>query len=284
MDIGRVLIPLYDSPFDNRLFDMAQQIVKGGHACLQVVYFRPAASALPIIGLEDATADGASERDEEAAAETTEANIRESLAFWARQHGYSITDEHVVGIPFQLSFKELVDDPTEALTLLGRLSDLIICVKPRREGGSSQQIFDTAISATGRLTLVVPRDPPAEILQHVLIAWDGSLQISHVLAQAIRFLRLAGRISIFCYPDANCDPTSVWQLIQYLACHGITARQVDVRRSKPIGEALTETALAENVSLIAMGAYGHSRTRQFLLGGLTRHMLKNTTLPLLMTH
>ena len=45
-----------------------------------------------------------------------------------------------------------------------------------------------------------------------------------------------------------------------------------------------ETATAENVSLIAMGAYGHSRTREFLLGGLTRHMLKNTTMPLLMTH
>jgi nucleotide-binding universal stress UspA family protein len=284
MDIGRVLIPLYDNPFDSRLFEMAQQIVKGGHACLQVVYFRAAAGGASFAGLEDATDDLMSEQNTERAAETMVANIRQNLEAWAGLHGYSITDEHAAGMPFQLSFKELVDDPTEALTLLGRLSDLIICVKPSRDFGASQQIFDTAISATGRLTLVVPKDPPAEILRHVLIAWDGSLQISHVLAQAIRFLRLAGRISIFCYPDANCDQASVWQLLQYLACHGITARQIEVRRTKAIGETLTETATAENVSLIAMGAYGHSRTREFLLGGLTRHMLKHTTMPLLMTH
>jgi len=45
-----------------------------------------------------------------------------------------------------------------------------------------------------------------------------------------------------------------------------------------------EAAIVEHVSLIAMGAYGHSRAREFLLGGLTRYMLKNTTLPLLMMH
>lgn len=284
MDIGRVLIPLYDRPFDNRLFDMAQQIVKGGHACLQVVYFRSAAVTESFAGLEDAGTGLTSEQDTESAAEATVTYIRESLERWAGLNGYSITDEHVVGVPFQLSFKELVDEPTEALKLLGRLSDLIICVKPRENLGASQQIFDTAISLTGRLTLVVPKDPPGEILRHVLIAWDGSIQISRVLAQAIRFLHLAGRISIFCYREPNCDPANVWQLTQYLTCHGLTAQQIDVRRDKPIGEALTEAATTQHVSLIVMGAYGHSRMREFLLGGLTRQMLKNTTVPLLMAH
>src|SRR5689334_17685926 len=117
MDIGRVLIPLYDRPFDNRLFDMAQQIVKGGHACLQVVYFRSAAVTESFAGLEDAGTGLTSEQDTESAAEATVTYIRESLERWAGLNGYSITDEHVVGVPFQLSFKELVDEPTEALKL-----------------------------------------------------------------------------------------------------------------------------------------------------------------------
>jgi nucleotide-binding universal stress UspA family protein len=284
MAIGRILIPLYEYPFDNRLLDMAQQIVKSNRGCLQVVYFRPEPVDELVFGSEIAATPDTSEQALEQAASAMAAIIRLGLEHWAAEHGYVVTPEHDPTISFQVSFMEQIGDPTEALTRLGRLSDLIICFKPSRDLDSSQQIFDTALSATGRLTLVVPKDPPREILQHVLIAWDGSLQISHVLGQATSFLRSAGRISIFCYPDANCDSSGLDQLVQYLACHGVTAHRVETRRTKPIGEALTEAAVTQRVSVIAMGAYGHSRAREFLLGGLTRYMLKHTTLPLLMTH
>ncbi|MDY0884779.1 universal stress protein [Dongia soli] len=219
----------------------------------------------------------------EAAGAAITAEIRVQLEKWASEHNYRVTDEYDPEFAFQVSFTEHIGDPTAALTLMGRLSDLIICFRPNRASGASQRIFDTALSATGRLTLVVPKNPPDEILKHVVIAWDGSLQISHVLAQATSFLRTAGRVSIFCYPDANVD-MGLSQLMQYLACHGITARQIESRHLKSIGESLIEAAKTKQASLLLMGAYGHTRMHEFFLGGVTRHLLKHTTVPLLMAH
>ena len=283
MKLGRILIPLYQDPLDYQLLEAAQQLMAQGQSCLQVAYCRTEPVDELMLGADIAASAGlvvdALEQESQRVASCIQLRLRD----WIGQHGYSLVREQIPAAAGQVSFVERVGLPAAELTRLGRVSDLILCLKPNEENSSSTPIFDS-IATTGRPVLAVPLNGASDLLQHVLIAWDGSLVASRMISQILPVLAVAKRVSIFCYPESDCDADSAHSLAQYLAVHNITALNVHVRRSKPIGEALADAASAEDAGLVAMGAYSHSRPRQFFLGGLTRHMLEKTNLALLMAH
>ena len=146
---------------------------------------------------------------------------------------------------------------------------------------------ETVIFASGRPTLLVPQDLPPSQYQHVMIAWDGSRVATRAVADARDFLRLAKLVTIAVVTDEKTLPEEnpALKLVDYLALHNINAVMALVQaQGRPIARALQDQALEIGADMMVMGAFGHSRMRDFVMGGATAGILRDLELPVLLSH
>ena len=183
------------------------------------------------------------------------------------------------------SWFETVGEIEQVVTRYGRLSDLIVMQRFAGDDVTGQRCFDAALFGTGRPTLLVPERLPWAMIDHILVAWNGSLEASHAVFGALPLLHAASRVSIFSMPAAENDQATAAELAEALFWQGIRANEAGFSEStSSVGAALLGTAAQCNATLIVMGAYTHSRLRQSFLGGVTMHVLSEAKIPVLMSH
>jgi nucleotide-binding universal stress UspA family protein len=182
------------------------------------------------------------------------------------------------------SFHEETGSEDEELSIAGRVSDLVVFARPQGQLAAPQRLtLEAALMDTGRPLLVVPPKAPAKIGSSVAIAWNGSTQASRAVAMAMDFLAAAQSVTILTAKE-NGDGTRPEELRDYLAWHDIKAKTVSIAAKGDAGKALLAAAAKAGADLLVMGAYGHSRVRELVLGGVTKHMLQATTIPTLLAH
>lgn len=116
-----------------------------------------------------------------------------------------------------------------------------------------------------------------------MIAWNASPEAGHAVRAALPMLKKASSVHVVTFDENEDFPAN--DLRQYLAAHGITAECAEQQLDgKPVGEALCLAATARKAAFIVMGAYGHSRFREAVFGGVSRHMMAQSTVPLLLAH
>ncbi|HEU5047302.1 MAG TPA: universal stress protein [Rickettsiales bacterium] len=179
----------------------------------------------------------------------------------------------------------------DILTREGRMSDLIVTGGVKHETCISQDDLEAILFATGRPVLLAPRMQgaiPREWLNRVIcIAWDGGLEAARALYNAMPFLERAGKVHLLTVRSHSqrhkiSDEAPV---MEYLNTHGIACDAVALDRGEhSTAEALLQKAKEYGAELLVMGAYGHTRLHETILGGVTGHMLKETHIPLLMSH
>ena len=146
---------------------------------------------------------------------------------------------------------------------------------------------ETAVFGSGRPTLLVPQDARPSQFQHVMIAWDGSRVATRAVADAHDFLRLAKTVTIAVVTDEKTLPESnpALRLSEYLDLHGISTTVALVQANRrPIAGTLQDHALEIGADMMVMGAFGHSRMRDFVMGGATTGILRDLKLPVLLSH
>jgi nucleotide-binding universal stress UspA family protein len=174
----------------------------------------------------------------------------------------------------------------ERLVEYARLRDLTIVSVP---ASYDQWYAEAIIFGSGRPTLVVPETPPRGpfALNTVVVAWDFSRSAARAVADAIPILEKAKSVRIVTVTNEKVIDIghSSDELAKNLSRHGIDviADQVDAA-GRSIGESLTREIASHNADLLVMGAYGHSRLREFILGGATQSMLSTPLLPILFSH
>jgi nucleotide-binding universal stress UspA family protein len=133
---------------------------------------------------------------------------------------------------------------------------------------------------------VFPEGEATSHLASAAVAWDGGRAAARAVRDAVPILSAVKHVTILCATDdKTIAPASVGSVQNYLRHHGIAAKAyLFSRADNPIGEALQEEAIEAGAGLLVMGAYGHSRLREFVLGGATRTVLGNRRLPILMSH
>lgn len=152
-------------------------------------------------------------------------------------------------------------------------------------GGLPLGLVPSLITDSGKPTLVLPYagsfDPVAS---DVLVAWKPAREAARAVAAALPWLRRAARVHVANRPEAD-DDESATALAHWLRLHGVTAPIVPHRLGKgEVGEALLSLAADTNAGLLVMGCYGHSRAREWVLGGASSVVLASMTLPVLMVH
>lgn len=183
------------------------------------------------------------------------------------------------------SWAERVGEIEQVVTHFGRVSDLIAVSHLDTGNVSAVRCFDAAVFGTGRPTLVVPQHLPWDLLDHVMIAWNGSLEGSHAVFGALPLLHAAQRVSIFSMPEVDSDEPGGAELAEALSWYGISTHRSGHRKAGgSTGSALLAAAQEDKATMIVMGAYTHSRLQQTFLGGVTRRILAEATIPVLMSH
>jgi nucleotide-binding universal stress UspA family protein len=183
------------------------------------------------------------------------------------------------------SWSNQVGSIESMVTRFGRLVDMIVTNRPTNNGLLTRHCFDAAVFGTGRPTLVVDGPLPKGFGESILIAWNGSLEASRALAGAMPLLDRAHRVSILSAHDYDDEAVDLTDLAEALSARGIHTPEVlfSAKRASA-GAQLIAAAESQGASLIVMGAYTHSRLRESVLGGVTRHLLAHAPAPLLMCH
>lgn len=152
---------------------------------------------------------------------------------------------------------------------------------------AAQDMAQAVVFASGRPAIVVPSSTPAASLDHIAVAWDGSRVAARALGDSLPLLAEGGRISVLTVRDEK--PLSGSDLAGALASsltkRGFNATPLETNLGKrTIAEALQHTAMSNGAQLLAMGGFGHSRIRDFVLGGATKGILTQLRLPVLLSH
>jgi nucleotide-binding universal stress UspA family protein len=172
---------------------------------------------------------------------------------------------------------------------IARLFDLAIVGQSERDRvGPEELIVEGALFGSGRPILVVPADYQGGMrLDRVLICWNGGRNAARATANAIPFLKRANEAEIVTVgTDASAAAeTSAADLSRHLDRHGIKAavKRIDPGNLK-VSAAILNHAAASGAGMLVMGGYGHSRLREFILGGTTRGVLAAMNVPTLMSH
>jgi nucleotide-binding universal stress UspA family protein len=175
--------------------------------------------------------------------------------------------------------------------LRARFSDLVVLGQPYGNGrGQELEAIAEAAMFEGQVpVLVVPDDFSGEIAgRRILAAWNQSNEAMNAIRKALPLLKAADLVDITIIdPPAHgperSDPGG--QLSQLLARHGVHAEVSVLARTMPrVSDVINRHVGDTDADLIVMGAYGHSRFREAILGGATRNMLEKATVPVLMAH
>ena len=182
-----------------------------------------------------------------------------------------------------------ISGAADKLGRLGRRFDLVVVGQPEREKSMPDEVVDEGVLFdSGRPVIFVPFIQKAGLkLDRVMVCWDGSRAATRAIADALPFLRKSKQVEIVMVANgrSKSDEIPGADLGQHLARHGL---KVEVKRiaSPDIDVASTILSYAADSSadMIVMGGYGHSRLREFILGGVTRGLLESMTVPALMSH
>ena len=152
---------------------------------------------------------------------------------------------------------------------------------------TARMTAEAILFGAGRPTLLFPEATDVGVLDHVVIAWDGSRVAARAVADARPFLEGAARITVISVTDEKPLPGKDIgeRLAEGLRVRGPTVESSSIRGGdRSIGAALQEHAVKIGGKLLVMGGYGHSRVRDFVLGGATEGVLADLRLPVLLSH
>jgi nucleotide-binding universal stress UspA family protein len=177
----------------------------------------------------------------------------------------------------------------DQFTRIARRFDLAIVGQADPEANSVEELIaEGTLFGSGRPMIVVPYIQKAPLkLDRVMVCWDGSSPAARAIADAMPFLEKAGRVQIVIVGNerGKSDEIEGADMGQHLARHGL---KVEVKRIDSggidVADALLSHAADSSADFMVMGGYGHSRLREFVLGGVTHTILRSMTVPVLLSH
>ncbi|MEL0107295.1 MAG: universal stress protein [Rhodospirillaceae bacterium] len=286
MPIRRILVTVDGSKASNEAMKSAFSLGKYLPAHVEVMHVRAdPKEVVPLLGegmsgsmIEDMIDAAESE------AETRSQQARAAFDQYCSEHNVplDLTPEK----PDHLSsaWLEEVGREDEIVAWRGRLYDLIVMPRPGPDTDvSATMALNAALFDTGRPVLVVPPGGKDIKIDKIAIAWNGQAEAAESVAAASPLLRIATKAIVLTAESSKTPASAAQELATYLAWQGITADTQTIQsESGSVGAQLLKAGAEAGADIMIMGAYTHSRLRELILGGVTRHMLAEAEIPLIM--
>jgi nucleotide-binding universal stress UspA family protein len=172
---------------------------------------------------------------------------------------------------------------------LARRFDLSIVGQAEPETSAIEEIIaESALFESGRPVIIVPYIQKAQLkLDRVMVCWDGSRAATRAIADSMPLLERAGQVEVLIVANERGKQHEIEgaDLGAHLARHGL---KVEIKRTAlgdiDVADVILSHAADAGSDFIVMGGYGHSRLREFVLGGVTRSIFRSMTAPVLMSH
>ncbi|MDO9384573.1 MAG: universal stress protein [Hyphomicrobiaceae bacterium] len=217
---------------------------------------------------------------------TVEQKRREAKA--ADITDYALQISKAAGVPCSVERPFLnYTDLRQSFKAKARVHDLVVLDAEASAIDLDRGLIHAAIYSTGRPVIVVPEGRDSFRLGKCVLAWDGSAAATRAINDALPLLRSAQSVELLSVGDERelAGPLSGADIARQLRRHGIEVVVNDVTQSglSLVGTIRAEVARAR-ADLLVMGAYGHSRLREFVLGGVSRSLLQRCEVPLFLSH
>ncbi len=215
-------------------------------------------------------------------ADNTEAAKKQIDRFASR------SEKHITSVAQRLVINSDLDMP-DAFAEMAKCSDLsIVMQSDEGDYANNDAVIEAALFDSGRPVLVVPYIQKGGLrLEKIVCCWDGGRQAARAIGDAIPLLRLAEEVELLAIAREDCSTIEckALDIATHLARHDLKIN-VEIMSAIDIdvADAILNYVADSSATLVVMGGYGHSRFREFLLGGVTRKMLSSMTVPVLLSH
>jgi len=183
------------------------------------------------------------------------------------------------------SYREITGELTGQIVAHAALADLLVAGRGGQEFGGSSIGFLGNLLSDSRTPLLVLSDSPQTFDPEgpALIAWNGSYEAGNAVRASVGLLQLASDVHVIQFDDEKPGYFPSTRPLEYLSRHGIHAElRAEPRGNGGIAGKLVSYAVENGTSYIVMGGYSHSRAGEFVFGGVTRELLKQCPVPLVM--
>ena len=288
MTVRNILVPVRGDGKGEGVLDHALALARRFNAHLIVVHCRPRPEDMLPFGVYAPT----SFREQITSSAVALANDEESrvkalFQDYCRQHELAVVDDSLAapnGRP-SASWSEATGKQAAVVAVRGRLADLIAVAQPDHQLNLGRNTLEAALLETGRLVLLCPSGAVASIGRHVAVGWDGGSEAARAVAAAMPVLGAADQVTVLSAETGARLDLGPQDLHGYLARHG---RRAEIRtfpsRATEVAQGLLQAAGEAGADVLLIGAYGHSRRRELVMGGVTEHIINQTALPVLMIH
>lgn len=204
----------------------------------------------------------------------------------ALEEAECIFQRHTAGMSGRASWRTRRDFPNNAVIYEAAGADLILCGIEPGMPAHAVNIGGLVIEA-GLPVLTLPANGAEVSARTILVCWRNTREARRALSSALPFLKAADAVRLVQIASDD-DAPEAWDglhaAVARLAEHGVTAEAAVRKPAKDAASLLLDEAGALGADMIVLGAYGHSRAREWILGGVTRDLLEWSNLPLLLAH
>ncbi|MEF2553165.1 universal stress protein [Aurantimonas sp. A2-1-M11] len=254
----------------------AERVAEGFHAHLGILFANHI--VMPPRSAEAGVASLAAEiaRHGRASGDATERSLREELGRLAVATELRRADG---------SLQEL----TQAVVQLAGTTDLFAVSQPDAHNFGEDELLETILFTAGSAAILIPAEParPVRAPESILVGWRDTPECSHAVAAALPLLKRASQVFLVSVAEEGSEEQGrepMADMARHLARHGVLVETREIPAWQDVAEGLLHEADVVESDLVVVGAYGHSRLRQLLLGGVTRTLLRKSRVPVLMAH
>jgi nucleotide-binding universal stress UspA family protein len=206
------------------------------------------------------------------------------FAFCEREH-VVLSDSPIAGAP-SATFRVETGDEARVLASQARTADVTVLGRAADGEAVTLDLLEAGLLYSGRPLLIAPAHEPQHLGRRIAIGWKDTPETSRAVSAALPLLHTADSVGVIAVQeDAGQDDGSAARLSHALRWHNeATTLQVVVPGSADPADVLLSAAEKAGADLLVMGGYSHSRMREAVFGGVTRHVLRASPLPVLMAH
>ncbi len=289
MVFRKILVPIGGGAATPRIVHAALLFARATGAHISALHVQAdAKEAVPLLGegmsgsmIEDMVDMAEKEGDERSK------RAREKFDAFVQANGLTVQEDGAGGDGGTASLTFTAGREDEMVARLGKVSDLVVSSRPNP--GSDRpplMMVHAAIFETGKPVLLLPLEPIETLGSNILIAWSGASEGARAVSAAMPLLEKADKVTVTTVEsEKSLARVGADELVQHLAWHGVTAAYEGITSDgRPAGELISAKAKDLGCDLMVMGAFTHSRLIQIILGGVTRHMMNASEIPILMSH
>ena len=287
-----ILVSLTGLESDTAALDMAYFAARLFDARLHCICARPGpgqivagASPFDIGGAMDAAELIADLQKEN---ELRAKNARLSFERFCKRWGIGLPDGSAAkGV--SATWQQITGDEVETTIREARYNDLVVLGRPAEGTALSTNGIGAVLVGSGRPLLVAPRTSPENLAPIIAIAWKEGPEAARAVTAAAPLLAKAARIIVLTADEGDSETNervaSAERVAAQFRQHGATSEaRLVVPGGRSLPDAVIDTAAASGADVVVMGGYGHSRLRESVFGGFTRHVLDESRLPIFLFH